>query len=112
MPSSWASSHFSSSSNVEVVLSSKRPRSALKIRLEILEIVRDEALSKPTKIMLMANLPRERFARYLKDLVSQGLLEENRDSVAKVYTLTAKGLDFVNRVKEVENFVATFELAI
>jgi predicted transcriptional regulator len=112
MPSSWASSHFSSSSNGEVVLSSKRPRSALKIHLEILEIVRDEVPSKPTKIMLMANLPRERFARYLKDLVSQGLLEENRDSAAKVYTLTAKGLDFANRMKEVENFVATFQLAI
>ena len=111
MPSFWASSSFSSS-NGAVVLSSKRPRSALKIRLEILEIVRDEAPSKPAKIMLMANLPRERLARYLKDLVSQGLLEENRDSVTKAYTLTARGLDFVNRVKEVENFVATFELAI
>jgi predicted transcriptional regulator len=112
MSSSRVPSHFACSSNGEAVPSSKRPRSALKIRLDILEIVRDEALSKPTKIMFMANLPRGRFTRCLKDLVSQGLLEENRDSVAKTYALTARGLDFVNRLKEVESFVATFELAI
>jgi predicted transcriptional regulator len=111
-PCSRASSRFSSSQNEETVPSGKRPRSALKIRLQILEIVKDRAPSKPTKIMLMANLPHERFTRCLKDLVSQGLLEESRDSVAKAYTLTAKGLDFVDRVKEVENFVATFELEI
>jgi predicted transcriptional regulator len=111
-PDSWASSPRSSLSTGEVVLSSQRPRSALKIRLEILETVRDEGRSKPTKIMLMTNLSHERFVRYLEELVSRGLLKENRDSVARSYTLTAKGLDFVNQVKEAESFVAAFGLAI
>jgi predicted transcriptional regulator len=113
MPSSRASSSSSPpSSTGEGVPSGERPRSALKIRLEILETVRDEGPSKPTKIMLMVNLSHERFVRYLQELVSRGLLKENKDSVAKSYTLTEKGLDFVNQLKEAESFVATFGLTI
>jgi len=107
----WAS-HYPSSPDGEVVLSNERPRSALKIHLDILETVRDEGPSKSTKIMLTVKLSHERFVKYLKDLVSQGLLEENRDSVSKSYTLTTKGLEFVNKLKEVEDFVAAFGLAI
>jgi predicted transcriptional regulator len=112
MPSSWTAPPFSPSSTAEVIPSGERARSALKIRLEILETVRNEGPSKPTKIMLKANLSHERFVKYLGELVSRGLLKENRDSGAKSYTLTAKGLDFVNQVKEAESFVAAFGLTI
>jgi predicted transcriptional regulator len=101
------------SSAGEIALSSARIRSALKIRLDILEIVRDEGPTKPTKIMRTAKLPHDRLVRHLGELVSRGLLKESRDSSARSYTLTAKGLDFVNQMKETEAFFVTaFGLSI
>ena len=89
-----------------------RPRSALKIRLDILESVRDEGPSKSSRIICMANLSGKAYPEYLRELVSLGLLNENREGTSKSYTLTAKGLDFVNRVKEAEAAAAEFGLTI
>ena len=54
----------------------------------------------------MANLSGRAYPEYLRELVSLGLLNENRDGTSKSYTLTAKGLDFVNQVKEAETLAA------
>ena len=93
-------------------MSSEPHRSALKTRLDILEAVRDEGPSNRFKIMTAANLSAERNVKYLGELVSRGLLMEDRDTVPKSYALTAKGLDFLNRVKEAEALVAAFGLAL
>ncbi len=90
----------------------ERPRTALKIRLDILQSIRDEGPSKSSKIVSYANLSGGRSAKYLRELVSQRLIQEKRDGSTKTYTLTTRGLDFVNRVKEIEAFVAKFGLAI
>jgi predicted transcriptional regulator len=89
-----------------------RQRSALKIRLDILESVRDEGPSKSSRIICMANLSGKAYPEYLRELVSLGLLNENRDGTSKLYSLTAKGLDFVNQVKEVETLAAEFGLTM
>lgn len=60
----------------------------------------------------MAKLSHERSVIYSGELVSRGLLNENPESVARSHTLTAKGLDFVNGVKETEAFVASLGLPI
>jgi predicted transcriptional regulator len=87
-------------------------RSALKTRLDILEAVRDEGPSNRFKIVTMANLSPKGSMRYLGELVSLGLLMENRETTPRSYALTAKGLDFVNRVKEAEALVAAYGLAL
>ncbi len=89
---------------------SARPRSSLKIHLDILETIRDEGPSKPTRIVLAANLSHDRLVRYLADLVSQGLLQEHRGATARFYALTAKGLEFINQIRETEAFLAGFGL--
>lgn len=92
--------------------SSEHPRSALKIRLDILQAVGDHGASKVSKIIFLANLSQERSVKYLTELVSLGLLSEERSSVSKSYSLTARGLEFVNQVKQMEVFVAGFGLSI
>jgi predicted transcriptional regulator len=87
-------------------------RSSLKTRLDILEAVRDEGPSNRFKITTMANLSAERSVRYLEELVSLGLLMENPERAPRSYALTAKGLDFLNRVKEVEAIVAAYGLVL
>jgi predicted transcriptional regulator len=106
----WTSSYSPTARSESA--SADRPRSALKIRLEILETVRDHGASKSTKIMHTANLSHARFVRYLEELVSKGLLRENLDDKGKSYALTAVGLDFVRQVKEAETFVAAFGLTL
>ncbi len=101
-----------SSPTREAVSSAERPRSALKIRLDILESVRDDGPSSSSKIICMANLSVKRSAKYLGELVMGGLLREDRDGAAKTYTLTVEGLDFVNQVKEAEAFAADLGLAL
>jgi predicted transcriptional regulator len=101
-----------SSSAGKAVLRNEPSRSALKTRLDILEAVRDEGPSNRFKIVTMANLSPKRSATYLGELVSLGLLMENQESAPKSYALTAKGLDFVNRVKEAEALVAAFGIAL
>jgi len=93
-------------------LSGERPRSALKIRLDILESVRDNGPSRSSRIICMASLSGRAYPEYLRELVSLGLLNEERDGASKSYTLTAKGLGFVNRVKEAEAFAADLGLTM
>jgi predicted transcriptional regulator len=95
-----------------VVLSSERPRSALKIYLDILITVRDEGNTKPTRILYRANLSHDRLVKYLGELTTKGLLDERQDEDSKFYTLTQKGLDFINQIKKAEAFVMGFGLAI
>jgi predicted transcriptional regulator len=93
-------------------LSGERPRSSLKIYLDILETVRDEGNTRPTRILYRANLSHDRLVKYLSELNTRTLLEERTDSDGKYYTLTAKGLDFINQVKKAEAFVMGFGLSI
>jgi len=93
-------------------LSSERPRSALKIYLDILITVRDEGNTKPTRILYRANLSHDRLVKYLGELTTKGLLDERQDEDSKFYTLTQKGLDFINQIKKAEAFVMGFGLAI
>jgi predicted transcriptional regulator len=95
-----------------VVLSSERPRSALKIYLDILITVRDEGNTKPTRILYKANLSHDRLVKYLGELTTKGLLDERQEEDSKFYTLTQKGLDFINQIKKAEAFVMGFGLAI
>jgi len=85
-------------------------RSALKIRLDILEAVRDEGAVNPTRMILLANLSHDRLVKYVGELVCQGLLMEDTDGTSRSYALTRNGLDFIHQVEEMESFVASFGL--
>jgi len=102
----WAS-HPTSVERVAI----QRPRSALRIRLDILEALRDEGPSKANRIILVANLAHDRFAKCLGDLSSQGLLTESQDN-GRSYALTPKGLEFVNHLEEVQAFLAGLGLGL
>jgi len=95
----------------KVAPTNERPRSTLKVFLDILEVVKEEGTGKRTRIMRMANVSSGRLEKYLGDLVSRGLLEESRVR-GRSFTLTVRGLDFVVQVKDAEAYVAAFGLSI
>ena len=90
----------------------EKPRSSLKIYLDILNTVLEEGNTKPTRILYRANLSHDRLTRYLDELKAKGLINENQVEDGRFYTITPKGLDFVHEVKKAESFVAGFGLNI
>ena len=93
-------------------MSGERPRSALKIYLDVLVTVRDEGNTRPTRILYRANLSHDRLVKYLGELTVKGLLGEKQGEDGKYYVLTPEGLEFINQVKKAEAFVGGFGLTI
>ena len=89
----------------------ERPRSALRIYLDILETVHQEGNTKPTRILYKANLAHDRLVKYIGELVSRGLLEEKQDEESRYYVLTNSGMNFINELRKAEAFVAGFGIS-
>lgn len=90
----------------------ERPRSTLKIYLDILVTVRDEGRAKPTRVLQRANLAYDRLNRHLQELVSKQLLEERQMEESRYYVLTPKGLEFIDNVRKAEAFVRGFGISL
>jgi predicted transcriptional regulator len=78
--------------------SSKR-RDKMYIIAEILEIAKDGSLK--TQIMYRANLSFTQLNDYLNFLLKINLIEKNVQNDKEVYKSTGKGLDFLERYREI-----------
>jgi len=78
--------------------SSKR-RDKLYIISEILEIAKDGVLK--TQIMYRANLSFTQLNDYLKFMLRINLIEKNVENGKEVYKATEKGMDFLQRYREI-----------
>lgn len=87
-------------------------RSKLGIYLEILTAVNDEGHAKPTRILQRANLPHDRFTRYLRELVNRDLVAEDRLDRNKTYLLTSRGKIFLEEMSRKEEFLTGFGLSL
>ena len=83
---------------------SKR-RDKLYIIAEILEIVRDGVLK--TQIMYRANLSFTQLNDYLKFMLKNELIEKVIVNDKEVYKATGKGLEFLQRYREVNELLKT-----
>jgi predicted transcriptional regulator len=90
----------------------EKPRSALRIYLDILETVHEEGKTGPTRILYRANLSHDRLVKYVGELVQKGLLTEMQDQESRYYALTASGIEFYNQLKQAQAFVTGFGLGI
>jgi len=89
-----------------------KPRSTLKIYLDILVTVRDEGRAKPTHVLQKANLAYDRLNKYLQELVGKQLLDERQEEDSRYYVITPKGLEFIDNVRKAEAFVKGFGIAL
>ena len=78
--------------------SSKR-RDKLYIVAEILEIAKEGTLK--TQVMYRANLSFTQLNEYLSFMLKINLLEKTQINEREVYTATDKGLDFLQRYREI-----------
>jgi len=79
--------------------SASKRRDKLYIISEIMEISKAGALK--TQIMYKANLSFAQLNEYLKLLEKINLLRKSADAGKEVYTATEKGLDFLQRHREI-----------
>ncbi len=88
-------------------------RSKLKIYADILRTIdRDGGKTRITRLVYGANLPNDRLKEYLNDLMRRGLVKEVPQEDYSEYALTQSGVQFLQEMKRVENFTATFGFKI
>jgi len=84
--------------------SSKR-RDRLYIIAEILEIAKEGTLK--TQIMYRANLSFTQLNDYLNFMLKTNLLDKNLQNDKEVYKATEKGMDFLQRYREITELLKT-----
>jgi len=87
-------------------------RSQLRIYVDIMLVIqRENNEAKPTRILYGANLSHDRLVKYLEELMQLGVIQES-GTEDKVYSLTQKGIEFMNNFMRVESFASAFGFRI
>jgi len=89
--------------NPVVPNNSPKRRDKLYIMAEILEIARDGTLK--TQIMYRANLSFTQLNDYLKFMLRISLLEKLVQNDKEIYKATEKGIDFLQRYREINELL-------
>jgi predicted transcriptional regulator len=74
-------------------------------------IQRENNQAKPTRILYGANLSHDRLIKYLEELKALDVIQETGID-EKVYSLTQKGIEFLNNFRKVESFASAFGFKI
>ncbi len=83
-------------------------RSQLRIYVDIMRVIqRENNQAKPTRILYGANLSHDRLIKYIEELKGLEVIQES-GSDDKVYSLTQKGIEFLNNFRRVESFASAF----
>lgn len=87
-------------------------RSQFRIYVDIMHVIQRESNeAKPTRILYGANLSHDRLIKYLQELKGLGVIQES-GTEDKVYSLTQKGVEFINNFRKVESFASAFGFKI
>ena len=87
-------------------------RSQFRIYVDIMHVIqRENNEAKPTRILYGANLSHDRLTKYLDELKNLGVIQENGID-DKTYSLTQKGVEFLNNFRKVESFASAFGFRI
>lgn len=87
-------------------------RSQFRIYVDIMRVIqRENNEAKPTRILYGANLSHDRLVKYLEELKNLGVIQES-GSDDKIYSLTQKGIEFLNNFRRVESFASAFGFRI
>ncbi len=65
---------------------------------------------KPTHLLYKANLSHQRMKKYITELLEKGLIEETSQNGNKGYSITEKGMQFINEYTRIKQFTESFGL--
>ena len=83
-----------------------------------IEIINDMLVSmlenggkiKPTHLLYKSNLSHSKMKQYINELESKGMIEELNDRGHKFFSITDKGVWFINEFKRIKEFSDAFGL--
>lgn len=87
-----------------------KKRDRLEIIYDMLYLLRSHSTLGPTKLLRMSNLSSEMFKSYVEELLDKGFIDEDDTSHKKLYVITTSGNTFLEKFKEVKNFLDGFGL--
>jgi predicted transcriptional regulator len=83
-------------------------RSQFRIYIDIMRVIQKENnQARPTRILYGANLSHDRLVKYLEELIVLGVIQEG-GTKEKMYSLTQKGIEFLNDFRKVDSFAGAF----
>lgn len=86
-------------------------RNKIEIIYDILISIRNKNNKiKITHILYKANLSHIKLKEYLTDLIDKELVEEFIEKKQKYFRLTKKGQEYIQKLKQMKNFMKTFEI--
>jgi predicted transcriptional regulator len=92
----------------QVMKPAAKYRSQFRIYVDIMHVIqRENNEAKPTRILSGANLSHDRLIKYLEELKNLGVIQESGTD-EKFYSLTQKGIEFLNNFRKVETFASAF----
>ena len=89
----------------------ERKRNKLEVIRDILLVIRERnGRAKPTRILYKSNLSHIMMKEYLGDLISRGLVKENKNKEGRPYAITEKGDKYLSEYGTIVNFMESFGL--
>ena len=90
----------------------KKKRNKLEVVYDILRIIKDNHNSiKPTPLLRYSNLSSQGFNEYINELLEKELVKEIKDKKErKHFTLTDKGFRYLEKYRNIVEFIDYFEL--
>jgi len=86
-------------------------RSKLDIVNDMLRAIQDKGGKiKPTHLMYKANLSHKLLKEYTDELFAKEMIEKQKEKKMSYFSLTDKGLDFLNQFKKMKEFQDMFGL--
>ncbi|MFC1741686.1 winged helix-turn-helix domain-containing protein [Nanoarchaeota archaeon] len=89
-----------------------KKRERLEVINDILSVIRDNKNSiKPTRLLYASNLSPQMFKEYVNELLDKEFIEQAGDKKGKrIFSLTEKGFEFLEKYKTIVAFVDNFGL--
>jgi len=88
-----------------------KKRERLEVIRDILKAIRQNRQIKPTRLLYSSNLSPQMFKDYINELITKNFIKLDIDKDdKKTFSLTKKGMEFLQEYKMIENFVENFGL--
>jgi len=88
-----------------------KKRERLEVIKDILDAIRRNRKIKPTRLLYTSNLSPQMFKGYINELISKGFIKLDIDEKEKkTFSITKKGMEFLQEYKIIEEFVENFGL--
>jgi predicted transcriptional regulator len=88
-----------------------KKRERLEVIKDILNAIRSNRKIKPTRLLYASNLSPQMFKDYVNELIKKEFIKlDIDDKEKKSFSITRKGMEFLQEYKVIENFVENFGL--